>query len=64
MKRKQPYKAPAILREVRLQLEGELLSGSVVNNIEVTSMGQEVDNYNFDFNNQDGFNHTWENPQN
>ena len=43
MKRKQPYKAPAILREVRLQLEGELLTGSVVDHIEVTSMGQDVD---------------------
>ena len=61
MKRKQPYKAPAILREVRLQLEGELLSGSVVDHIEVTSMGQEVDNYNYDFSsNTDGFNHNWE----
>ena len=61
MKRKQPYKAPAILREVRLQLEGELLSGSVKGNIDVTSMGQEVDNYDYDFSsNTDGFNHNWE----
>jgi hypothetical protein len=61
MKRKQPYKTPLILREVRLQLEGELLTGSVADNIEVTSMGQEVRNYDYDFNgNTDGFNHNWE----
>ena len=61
MKRKQPYKAPAILREVRLQLEGELLTGSVVDHIEVTSMGQEVDNYDFNFGNpNDPFNHNWQ----
>ncbi len=61
MKRKQPYKAPEILREVRLQMEGDILTGSVADHIDVTSMGQEVDNYNFDFSgNSDGFNHTWE----
>jgi hypothetical protein len=57
MKRKQPYKAPVILREVRLQMEGDILTGSVADHIDVTSMGQEVDNYDF---NSDGFNHTWE----
>ncbi len=57
MKRKQPYKAPAILREVRLQLEGELLSGSVVDHIEVTSMGQDVENIDFS---GDTFNHDWQ----
>ena len=57
MKRKQPYKAPAILREVRLQLEGELLTGSVVDHIEVTSMGQDVEPIDFSPNT---FNHDWQ----
>ena len=45
MKRKQSYMAPAILREVRLRPEGEILSGSVYDHVEVTSMGQEVHDY-------------------
>ena len=57
MKRKQPYKTPLILREVRLQLEGELLTGSVADNIEVTTMGQEVEEYDFS---SDNFNHDWQ----
>lgn len=56
MKQKQVYTAPAILRQVRLQLEGELLSGSVADHIEVTTMGQEVDDYDFG---SDDFNHEW-----
>ena len=57
MKRKQPYKAPAILREVCLQLEEELLVGSVIDKTDITSVGQTVDEYDFS---KEGFNHTWE----
>ena len=43
MKRKQPYKAPAILREVRLQLEGEILAASTVDKTApIISNGQEL----------------------
>ena len=48
MKRKQPYKAPAILREVRLQLEGEILGGSIVDKAPIISDGQEVVDINAD----------------
>lgn len=52
--------APAILRKTPLNMEGEILSGSVVNNMTINSMGQEVVNYDYDFsNNNDGFNHEW-----
>lgn len=60
MKRKQPYKAPAILREVRLQLEGGLLDGSVVDHSDITSVGQRVKDYDFSEDNTDGFNFNWE----
>ena len=61
MKRKQPYKAPAILREVRLQLEGEILAASTVDKTApIISNGQELveinaDSADFDWNN----NWTW-----
>ena len=61
MKRKQVYMAPAILRKTPLNMEGEILSGSVVDHIEVTSMGQDVENFNYDFSNEnDTFNHNWQ----
>lgn len=59
MKRKQPYKAPAILREVRLQLEGEILAASTVDKTApIISNGQELVEINaedFDWNS----NWTW-----
>ena len=56
MKRKKVYKTPAILREVFLQVEGEILAGSVVDTTTVVSTGQEVETYNFD---SEVFNHEW-----
>ena len=50
------YEAPAILREVDLQVEGEILTGSVVDTTTVVSTGQEVETYNFG---SEGFNHEW-----
>jgi len=59
MKRKQPYKAPAILREVRLQMEGEILAASTVDKTApIISNGQELVEINaedFDWNS----NWTW-----
>ena len=57
MKQKSRYESPFIQRVVHLQMEGELLSGSVVNHIEVTSMGQDVENFDFS---GDSFNHEWQ----
>ena len=50
------YMAPAILREVNLQVEGEILTGSVVDTTTVVSTGQEVEEYDFS---QSDFNHDW-----
>ena len=62
MKQKSRYESPAVLREIPLWLEGEILSGSVKNNMTINSMGQEVDNFDFNFTGEgpnDGFNHQW-----
>ena len=56
MTRKKVYKAPVILREVNLQVEGEILAGSVVDTTTVVSTGQEVEEYDFS---QPEFNHDW-----
>ena len=60
MKQKTRYIAPAVRRVMPIRLNGTLLSGSVVDHIDVTSVGQEVDNFDYDFSgNTDGFNHEW-----
>lgn len=56
MKQKYHYDSPAIVRVIQLHTTGELLSGSVVDHSTVTTMGQEVTDYDFS---QDGFNHEW-----
>lgn len=56
MKEKSQYRAPAIVRTIHLRPSGALLSGSVVDHSTVTTMGQEVMDYDFS---QDGFNHEW-----
>lgn len=60
MKHKQQYVAPAILRQTPLNKGCELLAGSIVNDANVISMGQDVENYDFSPTNTDGFNHQWE----
>ena len=51
------YKAPAILREVNLQVEGEILTGSVVDTTTVVSTGQEVEEFDFS---DTQFNQDWD----
>jgi len=58
MTQKLRYATPIILREVNLHTEGTLLAGSVVDNSNVTSVGQKIDEYDFS---QTTFNHDWEN---
>ena len=61
MKQKYHYDSPAIVRVIQLHTTGELLSGSVVDNANIRAVGQQVDDYNYDFsNNNDGFNHQWQ----
>ena len=57
MMKKKDYKKPEVLRIVRLSMNGKVLAGSVVNDAEVKSMGQEVIEYDFS---DDSFNHDWE----
>ncbi|MBQ6302382.1 MAG: hypothetical protein IJK75_08360 [Bacteroidales bacterium] len=58
MKRKLHYETPAIRREVTLQMRGELLNGagSIVDNADVQTVGQEVKD--LDFSNAE-FTYTW-----
>ena len=56
MKRKQQYVAPAILRQTQLSPGVSLLAQSVAPG-GITSVGQEIDEYDFDSNT---FNHVWE----
>lgn len=60
MKRRQQYLAPAILRQTALSPGATLLSQSVVNEANVKSMGQHVENLDFSPDNQNGFNFDWE----
>lgn len=55
---KKAYVSPAILRQMALAPRVELLGGSVVEDMRVTSAGHEIAG-SFDFN-ADGFNHEWE----
>lgn len=60
MKRKQPYKAPAILREVHLQLEDGILAASTVDlTAPIISNGQEVVDINADSSDFD-WNSNWQ----
>ena len=57
--KKKEYIAPAILEEIQLEMEGQILAASHVNepieeDVEVVSMGQTVDNDN-------NWNFSWEN---
>ena len=60
MKQNQHYESPAILRVVVLRTRGAILAGSVKDHSLVTTMGQQVDDYDFSPDNEGGFNHTWE----
>ena len=60
MKQRYSYVSPAIRRVVVLQMQGEILSGSVKDHSRVTTMGQQVDDYDFSPDNTDGFNHQWQ----
>ena len=60
MKQNQHYESPAVLRVIVLRTRGAILAGSVKDHSLVTTMGQQVDDYDFSPDNTDGFNHTWE----
>lgn len=57
MEQYRKYVAPAILREMQFVPDGQILAGSVVDKATVTSVGQEVNDINWE---AEGFNHTWE----
>ena len=47
MNKKLTYQTPRVLTEVGVQLERDFLKGSVVDNLTVVSVGQEVEEYDF-----------------
>ena len=52
MERKLKYMAPAILEELKIEMEGEILAASHVDepieeDVEVVSVGQETDGFDF-----------------
>lgn len=57
MKQYKQYVSPAILRELPIAPNDQLLAGSVIDKTAVTSVGQEVKDY--DWETETGFNHTW-----
>lgn len=44
---KKQFVTPRVNQQVQIQLEKDLLQGSVQNAMKITSMGIEVDNYDF-----------------
>ena len=57
MKQKQQYVAPAILRQTALSPGVALLAQSIVDNNDITSVGQKIDDFDYG---ASGFNHDWE----
>ena len=60
MKRKKQFVTPRVLQEVQIQLEKDLLQGSVQNGLTLKSMGIEVEDYDFSDGNTDGYSVYWE----
>ena len=55
------YQTPAVKREIRIRLTGQILGGSLVDKANIVSKGQDVENLDFSSGNTEGFNHMWEN---
>lgn len=51
------YQEPVVLQEVSVRMERAFLAASLVDTAVVTSVGQEVEEYDFT---SDEFNHQWE----
>lgn len=51
------YHPASVVRRIPIQMEGELLAGSVVDKMQVQSTGQEVEEIDFS---RSSFNHSWE----
>ena len=58
MKKLNFYETPAVIREVTIFPDSDILQVSVVDSASITSVGQEVDTY--DFGSDNSFNTTWE----
>ena len=57
MKNSSNYQSPRVLQEVSVRVEKSFLAASLVDKAVVTSVGQEVEEYDSTY---DGFNHQWE----
>ena len=57
MEKSKKYAAPAILEDVTLEMQGSILTKSVVDkDTEVVSTGQEIENHTL----PEGYQHNWE----
>ena len=57
MKNSSNYQSPRVLQEVSVRVEKSFLAASLVDTAVVTSVGQEVEEFDFT---TDEFNHQWE----
>ena len=60
MGQKKRFNTPKVLRLLAIQPEDPILAASVVDDITLVSVGQEVKDYDFSPDNEDGFNFNWE----
>ena len=60
MKRKIKFETPTVLRSVDLTYEGGILAGSIVDQVAITSVGQEVEDINASSEEFDWSNWQWE----
>ena len=60
MERKTRFKTPRVLQWLDIQLEDPILAASVIDDMTIVSTGQEVRDYDFSPDNEDGFNFNWE----
>jgi len=57
---KKKFIPPQVLQHLEVETERPILSVSLVNDLTVRSTGQEVQEYNFNTENTEGFNYNWE----
>lgn len=60
MGQKKRFKTPKMIRWLVIQPEDPILAASVIEDMTIVSAGQEVRDYDFSPDNEDGFNFNWE----
>lgn len=60
MEQKSRFTTPMVLQTLDIRPEGPILAASVIDEMTIVSTGQEVRDYDFSPDNEDGFNFNWE----